>query len=290
MKRSIALIAAALILLAGCARQPQQDLEQVTARFTSAPLPFEDPASRLWSLAAEHPAPLLKQDIAEPKLLEAGAELVKVRALHNGDWVVFRLEWSDATQDLLPRPGSSSDAAAIQFPLADNGDVPHAAMGEKGKAVRIWYWKALWQDDAARARTGGGDRIASLYPNAAIDHYPYEASATARAEMENRYAPARAAGNPIAVRSNDSPVQVLVSEGFGNTTTAASQPARGHGTWSGGKWVTTVARPLRGGDELGDIASGKRSYIALAIWDGAHGHTGSRKMRSDWIPLVLDPK
>lgn len=275
------------IALTGCARQPVQDHEQVAAKFVLTPLPFEDPASNLWQQATEHPARLLKQDITEPMLTEPGVELVKVRALHNREWVVFRLEWNDASRDLIPRTGRTSDAAAIQFPLAADGDAPAASMGEKGKGVRIWYWKAVWQDDAARAQAGGGDRIASLYPNAAIDHYPYEAGSAARAEMEKRYAPARASGNPIAALLRESPVQVLVAEGFGNTNVAPTQPARGRGVWVAGKWMTTIARPLRGGAALGDLAPAKQSYVAFAIWDGATAQTGSRKMRSEWIPLRL---
>jgi DMSO reductase family type II enzyme heme b subunit len=276
------------VLLAACSSQPKQDPEQVAAAFTAAPLPFEDPASSLWKQAPEHPATLLKQDITEPMLIVPGVNLVKVRALHNGEWIVFRLEWSDATQDLVPRAGSSSDAAAIQFPLAADADVPDAAMGEKNKGVRIWYWKALWQDDAARAQAGGKDRIASLYPNAAIDHYPYQAGGAAQAEMEKRYAPARAAGNPVTMPTAAGPVQVLLAEGFGNVRPVSAQSARGNGQWKRGTWMTTIARPLRGGTELGDLAAGRRSYVAFAIWDGAQAHTGSRKMRSDWIPLRLE--
>lgn len=290
MRRTIAYSLLLVSLLAACSRKPVQDPEQVTAAFTSAPLPFEDPASGLWADALEHPAALMQQVITEPMLTEAGVELVKVRALHNGDWIVFRLEWSDATQDLVPHTGRSADAAAIQFPRVADGDVPSFAMGEEGKGVRIWYWKSVWQDDAQRAQAGKGDRIASLYPNAAIDHYPYEANAAARAEMEKRYAPARAAGNPIAVLPGDSPVQVLMAEGFGNTRVAPAQSARGKGQWGRGVWMTTIARPLRGGADLGDLVVGKRNYVALAIWDGAKAHTGSRKMLSDWVSLVLEAR
>jgi DMSO reductase family type II enzyme heme b subunit len=290
MIRRVAVLGLVLVALTGCSREPAQDLEQIPAKRVAAPLPFDDPGSRLWQQAAEHPVKLLKQDLTEPMLKEPGVELVKVRALHDGQWVVFRLEWEDATQDLIPNTGHGSDAAAVQFPLAQDGDVPHAAMGEKGKGVRIWYWKAVWQDDAERAQARGGDRIASLYPNAAVDHYPFNADPAAQAEMEKRYAPARAAGNPTAVGPGTSGVQVLIAEGFGTTRPSAAQQGRGHGQWVQGKWITSIARPLRGGAELGDLEAGKRSYVAFAIWDGAKAHTGSRKMRSEWVPLVLRKK
>jgi len=232
---------------------------------------------------------LMVQDVTEPKLVEPGVALVKVRALHNRDWVVFRLEWSDATHNLIPHSGRSSDAAALQFPLLQTVDVPDPAMGQAGKGVRIWYWKAVWQDDAARAQANKGDRVATLYPNAVSDHYPYAAAkdAAGRAEMEKRYAPANAAGNPVLARPNAGPVQVLMAEGFGNTTVTPAQTARGRGAWNAGTWTTTIARPLRGGADLGDLEVGKRGYIAVAVWDGEKAHTGSRKMRSGWIPFLL---
>jgi hypothetical protein len=282
-------VALAVVALAGCSREPAQDLEQIPAKRVTAPLPFDDPTSALWRQAAEHPVKLLKQDLTEPMLKEPGVELVKVRALHDGQWVVFRLEWEDATPDLIPLVGYSSDAAALQFPVAPDGDVPHAAMGEKSKRVGIWYWKSVWQDDAQRAQAGVGDRIASLYPNAAVDHYPFEANPEARAEMEKRYAPARAAGNPVTLGPGSGGVQVLLAEGFGSTRPAPVQTGqgRGRGQWVKGKWFTTIARPLKGGAELGDLAVGRRSYVAFAVWDGAKAHTGPRKMRSEWVPVAL---
>jgi DMSO reductase family type II enzyme heme b subunit len=105
--------------------------------------------------------------------------------------------------------------------------------------------------------------------------------------MEKRYAPARAAANPVTVPPSGTPVQVLFAEGFGNTRVAPAQTARGHGQWVNGRWMTTIARPLRGGAELGNLETGKRSYVAFAVWDGAKAHTGSRKMRSEWTPLML---
>lgn len=289
MNRKVIFAVLIITGLAACSRGPVQDTQQVAAKLVTQPLPFEDPGSSLWSQSTEHPAKLMVQDVTEPKLVEPGISLVKVRALHNREWVVFRLEWSDPTNNLIPFSGRSSDAAALQFPMTQSADVPDAAMGQAGKGVRIWYWKAVWQDDAARAQAGKGDRVATLYPNAAPDHYPYAAAkdAAGRAEMEKRYAPASAAGNPVLARPNSGPVQVLVAEGFGNTTVTLTQAGRGKGNWTAGNWVTTIARPLHGGAELGDLEVGKRGYLAVAVWDGEKGHTGSRKMRSGWIPFLL---
>jgi hypothetical protein len=279
-----------VLLTAACARETAVDTTQVTAAHIAGPLPLEDPESSAWNRAVEHPARLMVQDIAEPRLTTPGVELVRVRALHDGRFVVFRLEWVDATRDLMVDSGRSSDAAAIQFPVAPGEDVPNAAMGERAKSVQICYWKALWQDDAARAASGGPDRVGTLYPNMSIDHYPAQANPAAREEMERRYAPAAAAGNPITARDSATPVQELIAEGFGTTTAAPTQKATGRGTWRDGRWLTTIARPLSEGAGLANLQAGRKTYVAFAVWDGASQHMGSRKMRSGWVPFVLEER
>jgi hypothetical protein len=287
--RALSVPVLALLALAACSRAPAIDTTQVSAKLARAAVPAGDPASKLWDDAPEHPARLMVQDITEPRLTQPGVELLNVRALHDGRTIAFRLQWADPTEDVIPESGRSSDAVAIQFPLIAGADVPDPAMGQAGKGVRIWYWKALWQDDDARAGSGGGDRIAALYPGGTSDHYPYEAGDPAvRAEMETRYAPARAAGNPISTRPAGSTVQVLMAEGFGNTTLAAAQAGTAAGRWQAGRWTTVISRPIDAGADLAPLKPGTRSYIAFAVWDGAARHTGSRKMRSGWIPLVLE--
>jgi len=270
-----------------CRRGPTIDAAQVTAVAVSGALPIEDPLAALWQRAPEHPAALVPQDIVEPKLMQAGVARVDVRALHNGDWIVFRLAWQDATRNVLAETGVTSDSAAIQLPIQPGSQVPDPAMGETGKAVHLLYWKALWQDDAERAAGGGKDRVAALYPNATTDHYPFLANPSAQDEMARRYAPADAAGNPVTRRATPSPVQELVAEGYGTTTAVATQQALGRGAWRDGQWLVTIARPLDEGDGLAQLGVGHKTFLALAVWDGASRQAGPRKMRSVWIPLVL---
>jgi DMSO reductase family type II enzyme heme b subunit len=249
-------------------------------------LPAADPQSPRWDPVPQHPARLMVQDVTEPRLMVPGVDLVNVRAMHDGTNIVFRLEWADSTSDLIPDVGRGSDAAAIQLPVQPGADVPDAAMGEKGKGVHIAYWKSLWQDDAAR-EASGKDRVAALHPNATTDHYPAQAGGDARQEMERRYAPASAAGNPMLTARNGA-VQEIVAEGFGSASPAPAQRASGRGVWANGKWLTTIARPLNEGAGMANLQPGQRTYIAFAVWDGAARHTGARKMRSGWIPLVLE--
>ena len=284
-KRSV--VALLLVAIAAaCSRGPVVDTAQVSALQISGPLPTDDPASEIWQRAPEHPAALMVQDVTEPRLSKPGVSLVRVRALHDGTTVVFRLQWDDASRDVIPESGVSSDAVAVQFSVRPGADVPNAAMGETGKPVEICYWKAVWQDDAEREKSGV-DRVAALYPRMAVDSYPFKQNESARDEMTKRYAPAMAAGNPITARPQAGAVQEMLAEGFGTSSVPQVQHASGKGAWSQKAWVVTIARPLQEGDGRSNLEVGKKTYMAFAVWDGSERQTGGRKMRSGWVPLVL---
>jgi hypothetical protein len=207
-----------------------------------------------------------------------------VQALHDGKTIAFRLEWDDAAKNVIPDSGVSSDAAAIQFSTVAGADLPNAAMGDPGKPVEICYWKAVWQDDAERPKNV--DRVASLYPSMAVDHYPFKAP-SATDEMARRYSPALASGNPVTARPQSGAVQQLVAEGFGSSSAPPGQFASGRGQWANGRWSVTISRPLREGEGRSNLEIGKKTYVAFAVWDGAERQTGSRKMRSGWAPLLV---
>ena len=284
MKRFIYL-AGVCVLASACARGPALNATEVRVVRASGELPVLDPESSVWDVAGQHPARLMVQDVTEPRLTKPGVDLVNVRAVHDGATVVFRLEWADATRDVIPDVGRGSDAVALQLPLRPGADVPDAAMGEKGKGVQIAYWKSVWQDDAERGPQK--DRLSALHPNATTDHYPPQAGGDARQEMERRYAPAQAANNPMLTAGNGA-VQEIIAEGFGSATPTPIQRARGRGVWSSGRWLATIARPLVEGQGAANLQPGQRTYVAFAVWDGAERHTGARKMRSGWIPLVVE--
>jgi len=64
---------------------------------------------------------------------------VQLQALHDGERVYFRLEWTDATcnerheEDLFP------DAAALLFPM--NGEAALETMGSSEHPVNAWFWR-----------------------------------------------------------------------------------------------------------------------------------------------------
>lgn len=289
MNRIHLMLAFVACVCVGCEKPagPIMTPAEVRAVFVSGELPRTDPGTHVWDSAPEHVAKLLLQDQMEPKLHKAAVELVRVRALHDGRSIVFRLQWADATRDSLAAPARFGDGAAIQFPVIAGGDVPDGAMGQKGRPVRIHQWKASWQDRIDKKV----DVVAALYPNAVADHYPPEAARDerSRADLERAFVPAIAVGNPVTAGRSDAPLQDMVAEGFGSLTVEREQVSSGRGGHDGSGWTITIARPFDTSPDNA-LVPGKRTYMALAVWDGSAGNSGARKMRSGWIPLSVEDK
>jgi hypothetical protein len=221
--------------------------------------------------------------MVEPRLLKPSVAEVRVRAITDGTRIAFRLEWADASKDDLPGAARFADACAIQLPATASGDIPAPQMGERGRPVRITFWRASWQ----AVVDGRGDTIKDLYPGATVDHYPFDAASlekgsAAQKEMAARYAPARALGSAMA-GPRQRPVEELVAEGPGTLSHAASAASDGHGKRTADGWSVVISRDLPPG-----ISPGKRSQVAFAVWQGSDQEAGSRKMRTGWIPLAVE--
>jgi DMSO reductase family type II enzyme heme b subunit len=243
------------------------------------------PGDAAWRQAPVHIAPLILQDMVEPRQLQPTTREVRVRAVTDGARVAFRMEWTDGSRDDTPGPARFADAVAVQVPSQVEANVPAPQMGEVGRPVEISYWRASWQAMA----DGRGDTIRDLYPRAAVDHYPFEAAsldkdAKAKAEMGLRYAPARALGNPMAgPRKN--PVQDLIAEGPGSLSPAPETRSSGKGERTDAGWSVIIVRPLPAG-----LTPTVRSQVAFAVWEGSKDEAGARKMRTGWIALALRAK
>lgn len=290
----------ALILLAaaGCRRAPAPVNEVVAVSQTRVPLDPGDPA---WDQAPEHVAKLLLQDLVEPRLLKPSTAAVQVRAITNGSEIAFRLQWADAGPNDLPGVDRFTDACAIQIPKKIEAKPPDPQMGERGRPVDITFWRAAWQ----AALTRKEDSIRELYPNAAVDHYPFEAppleaGSAAQKEMAKRYAPAEALGNRRS-GPRQSAVEDLVAEGPGTLAPAPAAGSKGQGARTRDGWAVVISRRLPEGlapqpppaQERGPAAGqraalvGPRTQIAFAVWEGSQQEAGARKMRTGWIPLSL---
>ena len=173
------------------------------------------------------------------------------------------------------------DACAVQIPEKIEPVLADPQMGMQGKAVQVTYWRADWQATV----DGRGDTIRDLYPNASIDHYPHDAKPIEKGsdiqkQMALRYSPARALGN-IRGGPRSVPVEDLIASGPGTLSPGPSLGARGKGMHSGQQWSVVISRKLPEG-----LGLQQRTHIALAVWQGSQQESGSRKMRTGWIPLL----
>ena len=275
-------IALCLAVVSGCRRTVATTTEVVAVSSTNVPSKPDDPA---WDQAPEHPAKLLLQDLVEPRQMQASTADVRVRAITNGAEIAFRLEWLDKTKDDLPGPAHFMDGCAVQIPAKIEANLPAPQMGETGKKVEIVFWRADWQAMV----DGRPDSIKERYPNASVDHYPFEAhslekGSAAQTEMATRYAPAAALGNRrVGPRSN--PVEDLIAEGPGTLSPAASTTSKGRGMKTADGWSVIITRRVPEG-----LSAGARTQTAFAIWEGSHNEVGARKMRTGWIPLLMKGK
>jgi len=272
---------AVAILAWSCGGPPARTASEVVA-VRAAALP-EDPGDGMWRQAPAFPAELLLQDMVEPRLLKPTTTFVNVRAVTDGEQIAFRLAWTDDTRDDMPGAGRFADACAIQLPRTIAADVPAPQMGEAGRGVEITFWRATWQG----AVDGRPDEIKAIYPGATVDHYPFEAASLEtgskeQAEMSARYAPARALGN-LMEGPRDRPVEDLLAEGPGTLTRSPDQRSTGRGRRSDDGWEVVIRRPLPAG-----LGADGRGQVAFAVWQGASGEVGARKMRTGWVPIAIE--
>lgn len=278
MQRIILLVAIAAAAT-GC-RGPAPTAGEVVAVKT-AKVPVT-PGDGAWSAAPEYTAKLLLQDLVDPRLLKPSTQEVRVRAATNGSELALRLSWTDGVVDDLPGPGRFLDGCAIQIPRGIDPNPPDPQMGQAGRTVDIAFWRADWQASV----NGRQDTIRSLYPNAAVDHYPFEAKpleadSAVRKEMATRYSPAQAVGNR-RVGPREFPVEDMVAEGPGTLAPNLRGGSRGRGERTAGGWSVVIVRKAPEG-----WAPKTRTQIAFAVWEGSAKEAGGRKMRTGWVPLSM---
>jgi DMSO reductase family type II enzyme heme b subunit len=283
-KRKSILIASLTVFLfaAGCKKTPVPATEVIAV--STAQLPA-GPSDAAWDSTPEYSAKLIPQDLVEPRLAQGSTPEVRVQAMTNGAEIAFRLRWVDAVQSDAAGPGKFVDACAVQVPTRLTSNPPAPQMGEAGNSVQIAYWRADWQAWV----NGRADTIKSIYPNAEITHYPFQASplgtgSPEQQEMARRYAPADAVGNRRQ-GPRQSAVESLLAEGPGTLAPNPSLAVKGSGVRTQDGWAVMIVRPLPEG-----LAPNARTSVAFAVWQGANKEAGARKMRSGWAPLAVREK
>jgi hypothetical protein len=199
-----------------------------------------------------------------------------VQAVINEDAIAFRLEWEDGTENRSSsRHQDFKDAVAMEFALGDTllhkhgHNEPFFGMGNRGKVVNIWQWRADWQTEIEtkeklKYATEGLDLDTMIFGG---EVNPVDAL------------------NPF----RDVPVEEMNAEGFGTLTPQpqTKQNVLGKGVWKEGKWQVVFYRSLESLNKW-DVKFEKERppiLIAFAIWDGALQDRNGRKVVSMWQQL-----
>jgi mono/diheme cytochrome c family protein len=200
---------------------------------------------------------------------------IQFQSVVNDEGIAFRLEWEDSQADRTSsRHQDFKDAIAMEFALGEvllhkhGHNEPFFGMGNRGKVVNIWQWRADWQTEIETKEkleyaTKGIDLDTMIFGG---EVNPVDAL------------------NPF----RDVPVEELNAEGFGTLTPQpqTKQNVQGKGVWKEGKWSVVFFRTL---DSLNkwDIKFKSKNpvLVAFAIWDGKHQDRNGRKVISMWQRL-----
>lgn len=127
--RTSLILALAAPVLAACEKAPPRQTAEVVV-VTRATLPG-DPDDAAWKDLPVHVAPLILQDMVEPRLLTPSTREVRVQAIADGTRIAVLLTWKDSIKDDLPGPARFSDACAVQFPAKMAADLPAPQWGRR---------------------------------------------------------------------------------------------------------------------------------------------------------------
>lgn len=119
-------------------------LDPLAAAWTEAPVaavPLYPQATTASGPDTVAPAP--RRRLSQATGLGATPLNLEARVLRGGGKLALRLAWPDATADLAdPRATERfADAAAVQFAPV-GATLPYVGMGEPGRPVRVWLWRA----------------------------------------------------------------------------------------------------------------------------------------------------
>lgn len=107
------------------------------------PLSADDPA---WQGVEANWYPMVGQVVEGNRLFTPLVVGLNIQAMHNGEEIVFRVEWDDRTES---KPGETdegekiyADAMALQFPSKKLvGEKPYFLMGDSTHSTDLWYWR-----------------------------------------------------------------------------------------------------------------------------------------------------
>ncbi len=272
---------------AGAANLEQGAPAIVAAKVSQTP---SEPTDAAWSQATAASVMMLPQTVALPRVAQAGATLLNVRALYDAQRLALLIEWPDAHQDTdLGTVMQFRDGVAAMLVEDPALGQPPITMGAPDKPVVIYHWKSDWQFGRLRD-------VDEAYPNMYSDWYQYSGAEAGKmpeasdylTKGRKEYLTAAAAGNMLAdpqVQEKIGPVQKMRAVGFGTLESDATQDGTGKGVFQNGNWSIVVSLPRK--QEKYTMQEGATLSVAFAAWDGSRNERDGQKAYSLWSNVAL---
>jgi len=182
-----------------------------------------------------------------------------IRSIYNKDKIAIKIKWKDSTADSIIN-NNYVDQIAIQFAVdsSEIQDSPFYGMGEKGKMVNIWHWKADVRQKIFKSNRLKEKSLVEI-PNS----------------MKGMFV------NPFT----ESSVEEINSKGIGSLIVQplTDQMLEGRGYWRNGHWNVVFIRSLKALNKWDiDFSDKSQVVLAFALWDGNKKEMNSNKMVSFW--------
>ncbi len=252
----------------------------------------EGPDDAAWDTVSSIEMPLAGQIVAKPRLWTPSVNSIRIKSMYNKEDIIFLLEWDDTTNE---QDEVYSDAVALQFPtkIPEALEKPYFAMGESGKSVTIWHWRAYDEFKQTEKNENGDDTETATDGGSSVDEQEEaeeqeEVSETGAVLQEEKTEEEK----PKEKFKGFATIKEMNAKGFKNLAEqpSDSQHSKSKGYWKNGKWKVMITRPLMTDDKKIDIQfeTGKLIPYALATWDGSNSEIGGQKSISSWYYLTLE--
>lgn len=276
-----AVIGAGAASLAACTTDVEYDGKGVLSRrVKKVVLDWEDVT---WQYTPYRDIALGPQAMTLPQRINPSVTLVRVRSVHDGNRIGFRLDWADKrADDMTIRVDDFRDACAV---LLAPGAADQALwmMGSATVPATLMHWKADWQRMVAK----GDEGLDVAFPNRSVDTYPIVWETPPRdvgidsyvAAGATEWLPAIDVANPVSGRAKRTrSAEKAIAYGFSTTTTAKTQDLDARGEHDEDGWHVVITKPMQASDEGElDVKPGAVATCAFTVWSGSARDVGSRK-------------
>ena len=182
-----------------------------------------------------------------------------IQSVYNKNKIAIKIKWADPTADSIIN-NNYIDQSAIQFAVGDLDikNSPFYGMGEKGKLVNIWNWKADVRQKIIKNDKPNQEKTSKI-PSALAKMFV----------------------NPFT----ESSVEEMNSKGIGALTVQPleDQKVEGKGYWRNGYWNVVFVRNLKATKKWDiDFSFKNQVVLAFALWDGSKKDMNANKMVSFW--------